>query len=71
MVNKGSLDAYVFLEHGAFWAIALLAVVMFVSISVHVPEVISGGIGLAIITAAFVHSVMHKRKHPEYKAEHK
>lgn len=71
MVNKGSLDAYVFLEHGAFWAIALLAVVMFVSISVPVPEVISGGVGLAIIAAAFVHSVMHKKKNPDYKVEHK
>lgn len=62
MVHRGSLDNYVFLEHGAFWAIALLAVVMFVSISVHVPETISGGLGLLIISTAFIHSLVHKRK---------
>lgn len=62
MVKKGSLDAYVFLEHGAFWAIGLLAVIMFVSISFHVPEVVSGGLGLLIIGAAFVHSLIHKKK---------
>ncbi len=62
MVKKGSLDAYVFLEHGAFWAIGLLAVIMFVSISYHVPEVVSGGIGLLIIAAAFVHSLINQKK---------
>lgn len=61
MVEKGSLDNYVFLEHGAFWAIGMLAVIMFVSITVHVPEVISGGLGLAIIGSAFVHSLLHKK----------
>lgn len=61
MVHKGSLDAYVFLEPGAFWAIGLLAIVMFVSISNHVPEVVSGGIGFAIIAASFVHSVIYQR----------
>jgi hypothetical protein len=60
MVNKGSLDAYVFLEHGAFWAIGLLAIIMFVSISFHVPEVVSGGLGLLIIGSAFLHSLLHK-----------
>ncbi len=63
MVKKGSLDAYIFLEHGAFWAIGLLAIVMFVSISFHVPEVVSGGLGLVIIGAAFFHSLQHQKKH--------
>lgn len=63
MVEKGSLDAYVFLEHGAFWAIGLLAVIMFTSIVVHVPEAISGAIGLLIIGAAFIHSLLHKKKY--------
>ncbi len=61
MVNKGSLDAYVFLEHGAFWAIGLLAVIMFVSITFHVPEVVSGGLGLLIIASAFVHSLIYQK----------
>lgn len=61
MVKKGSLDAYVFLEHGAFWAIGLLAIIMFVSISHHVPEVVSGGLGLLIIAAAFFHSLAYQK----------
>lgn len=61
MVEKGSLDSYVFLEHGAFWAIGFLAVIMFVSITVHVPEALSGGLGLLIIGAAFAHSLVHKK----------
>lgn len=61
MVNKGSLDAYIFLEHGAFWAIGFLSIIMFVSISVHVPEVVSGGLGLLIISAAFIHSLQYSK----------
>ncbi len=61
MVEKGSLDNYIFLEQGAFWAIGLLAVIMFVSITVHVPEAISGGLGLLIIGSSFIHSLMHKK----------
>lgn len=62
MVEKGSLDAYIFLEHGAFWAIGFLAIIMFFSIKVHVPEAVSGGLGLAIIGASFAHSLLHKRR---------
>lgn len=61
MVEKGSLDNYVFLEHGAFWAIGMLAVIMFISITWHVPEALSGGLGLLIIGASFVHSLMHTK----------
>lgn len=63
MVEKGSLDAYIFLEHGAFWAIGMLAIIMFTSIVVHVPEAVSGALGLLIIGAAFVHSLIYKKKY--------
>lgn len=62
MVEKGSLDSYIFLEHGAFWAIGLLAIIMFVSITVHVPEALSGGLGLLIIGASFIHSLIYTRR---------
>lgn len=61
MVEQGSLDAYIFLESGAFWAIGLLAIIMFIGINVPVPEALSGGIGLIIITAAFFHSLLYKK----------
>ncbi len=60
MVKQGTLQAYKYLEHGAFWAIGLLAVMMFVGIHMHVSEVITGGAGLVIIGAAFFHSLRSK-----------
>ncbi len=60
MVKQGTLQAYKYLEHGAFWAIGLLAVMMFIGIHMHVSEIITGGAGLVIIGAAFIHSLRSK-----------
>jgi hypothetical protein len=64
LVNKGTLDEYVFLAHGAHWAIGALAGIMLASIVFHIPEVITGLIGVAFIAMALVSSVRYKRKHP-------
>ena len=45
LVNKGTLDDYVFLEHGAHYAIGVLAGIMLVSMRYHISEVITGVIG--------------------------
>lgn len=60
MVRQGTLQAYKYLEHGAFWAIGLLAVMMFSGIHFHVSEVVTGGTGLLIIGTAFLQSVFSK-----------
>lgn len=57
MVKSGTLQAYKYLEHGAFWAIGILAGMMFTGIHMHVSEVITGGIGLLVIGAAFFQSL--------------
>ncbi len=62
LVNKGTLDEYVFLEHGAHWAIGALAGIMVSSIVVDVPEIITGLIGLAFILMALMSSIRYKRK---------
>jgi len=62
LVRKGTLADYVYLEHGAHWAIGALAVILLYSIGTHVPEVITGLIGVALIGAAFVSSVYRNRK---------
>ncbi len=62
MVHKGTLQAYKYIEHGAFWAIGLLAAMMFIGIHVHVSEIITGGVGLLIIGTAFFQSVLSKPK---------
>lgn len=63
LVNKGTLDEYIFLEHGAHWAIGALAGIMLASVAVHIPEVITGLIGVAFIVLALVSSVRYKRRH--------
>lgn len=49
LVEKGTLAQYRFLEHGAFYAIIALSVVMYAQSLVHVPEVITGLGGAALI----------------------
>ncbi|MDD5581309.1 MAG: DUF475 domain-containing protein [Methylobacter sp.] len=62
LVNQGTLDEYVFLEHGAHYAIGVLALIMFYSIHQEVPELFTGLIGVAFIVAAVISSVIYKRK---------
>jgi uncharacterized protein len=62
LVNKGTLDDYVYLEHGALWAIGALAIILLVTIRYDVPEVVTGLIGVAFILAAFVSSLVRNRR---------
>jgi hypothetical protein len=61
IVDRGTLGEYIFVEHGAFYAILTLAAIMFISTFVHVPEVLTGLLGAAFILAALISSVFHKR----------
>lgn len=61
LVRQGTLDEYIYLEHGAHWAIGALAAVMFIGIGVHVNEIITGLLGVGIIGASFVSSLVYKR----------
>ena len=63
LVRKGTLDKFVFLEHGAHYAIGILALIMLASMKFHIPELFTGLIGVAFILAAFWTSVLYKRKH--------
>jgi hypothetical protein len=65
LVRKGTLSEYVYLEHGAHWAIAALAVILLVSIEHHIPEIVTGLVGVGFIGAAFLTSLVSRRKHPE------
>lgn len=63
LVRKGTLDEYVFLEHGAHYAIGALAFIMLASTKVHIPEVITGLIGAAFIGLSLISSVHYRNKH--------
>lgn len=57
LVDRGTLTAYRYLEHGAFWAIGALAAVMLLSVHVHLPEVVTGLVGGLLIGLSFWSSV--------------
>lgn len=67
MVEKKTLKQYLYLEHGAHWAIGFLAIIMFVSTRIEIPEVVTGGTGLIIVGSAFISSVIHNKKQLEEK----
>jgi uncharacterized protein len=62
LVRKGTLADYVYLEHGAHWAIGALAAILLIGIGYHVNEIVTGLIGVAFIGAAFLSSIMRNRK---------
>ena len=61
LVEKGTLNAFKYLEHGAFWAIGALAAVMLLAARFHIPEAITGGVAAVLIIAAALHSWLIKR----------
>jgi hypothetical protein len=62
LVKKGTLDQFLYLEHGAHYAIGILAVIMLASMKFHVPEIFTGLIGVAFIAASVWSSVRHRRQ---------
>jgi uncharacterized protein len=64
LVRQDTLDRYIYLEHGAHWAIGALAVIMLMSIDhrFHIPEWITAAVGVLFIAAAFTHSVWRNRR---------
>lgn len=62
LVERGTLAEFRYLEHGAFYSIFALSVVMFLNSLFHVPEILTGGVGMALIGLAFYASVRHNKK---------
>ena len=62
LVEKKTLDQFLYLEHGAHWAIGTLSILMFVSTFYEVPEVVTGLLGLIFIISSLVSSIIHKKK---------
>ena len=64
LVNRGTLSEYIFLEHGAHYAIGALAVIMLLGPIFHVSEVCTGLVGVGFIIAAVYSSIQHRKKNP-------
>ena len=61
LVRKQTLDSYVYLEHGAHYAIGILAVIMLASMKYHIPEIVTGFVGVVFIAAALWSSLRYRR----------
>jgi uncharacterized protein len=56
MVEKGTLEMWRYLEHGAFYAVGSLAIIMFLNLTYEIPEVVTGLIGILFIGLAILSS---------------
>lgn len=64
LVRQETLGRYVYLEHGAHWAIGALAVIMLVSIEpkFEIPDAATGSVGVFFIAAALGWSILRNRR---------
>ncbi|MEU6989295.1 DUF475 domain-containing protein [Streptomyces sp. NPDC046465] len=62
LVRQGTLDDYVYLEHGAHYAIGALAVILLVTIQYEIHEVITGSVGVILIAWSFISSVIRNKR---------
>ncbi len=62
LVKEGTLDEFEYLDHGAHWAIGALSIILLLTISVEINEVITGVIGVVFIGAAFGSSILRNKK---------
>lgn len=61
LVREGTLDDYVYLEHGAHYAIGALAVILLITIQYEIHEFITGMVGVVLIGWSFWSSVRRNR----------
>lgn len=61
MVDKGTIESFIYLEHGAFYAILGLAAIMFTNTVYEIPESVTGLIGAAFILASVISSVKYNK----------
>jgi hypothetical protein len=61
-VEHKTLSQFRYLEHGAHYAIGILAIIMLLKINIHISELITGTIGIGLIALAFAHSIMENKK---------
>lgn len=62
LVERGTLNTYRYLGHGAFWAIGALAGLMLVSAKFHIPEAVTGLLSATLIGLSLGSSIRSNRK---------
>ncbi len=62
LVEKGTLNTYRYLEHGAFWAIGALAIIMLAEVHLNIPEAVTGLLGALLIVLSLGSSIRANRQ---------
>ena len=62
LVRQGTLDEFVYLDHGAHWAIGAPAAILLLTIELEINEVITGLIGVVFILAALTSSIVRNKR---------
>jgi uncharacterized protein len=62
LVEAGTLQQFAYLEHGAHYGIGALAIIMFLSMSFEIPELVTGLIGVGFIVVSIWSSISETRR---------
>lgn len=62
MLRHGVLQKYRYMEHGAHYAIGVLALLMLSSIIFHIPEAVAGLAGIVFVGTAVFHSYLESKR---------
>lgn len=62
MVRRGTLSQYRYLEHGAYYTILVLAILLLISVVINISDFIPGLAGIGIIGASVAASVQARKK---------
>lgn len=62
LVEKKTMSEYRFLEHGAFWSILMLALVMIIGTIIHIPEWLVAVTAISTIGLSYYSSILENRK---------
>jgi hypothetical protein len=61
-VDKNTVENFKYLEHGAFYALGALSVIMLFGSFIHIPEWITGLSGVVILSLSVIHSLKVDKK---------
>ncbi|RAI03716.1 hypothetical protein DLJ53_04335 [Acuticoccus sediminis] len=70
LVERGTLAQFRYLEHGAFYSILVLSVIMYAQSMVHVPEFITGLLGASFIILALWSSIQYNKRAEAHEGTH-
>jgi hypothetical protein len=70
VVRKGTLEEYRYLEHGAYYSIAMLAVLLLWEVWRDVPDWITACTGAVVITAAWLTSIWAAKRQERAEEQH-